>query len=74
MWKPLNEPGPPWGLNGVHANLLSDGADGLVNECGELIGTGNGRGNLERILYWSPPESFEQSRGQDKISVWRLKG
>ncbi|RMZ70884.1 thiopurine s-methyltransferase family [Pyrenophora seminiperda CCB06] len=73
MWKPLKAQGPPWGLKGVHWNLLADGADGLFDESGNLIGTGQEKGVFERVVYWKPPESFEQGRGEDMISVWKLK-
>ena len=73
MWKPLKVQGPPWGLNGVHWNLLADGGDGMIDESGNLIVTGKEHGSFERVVYWKPPESFEQSRGEDMISVWKLK-
>lgn len=73
MWKPLKAPGPPWGLKGVHWNLLVDGGHGLIDGSGQLIGAGQEQGVFERAVYWSPPESFEQSRGEDMISTWRLK-
>ena len=73
MWKPLKAQGPPWGLNGVHWNLLAAGGDGLVDDSGKLVEPDDRNGSFERVLYWSPPESFEQSRGEDMISVWKLK-
>ncbi|KAI8941041.1 hypothetical protein NX059_002285 [Plenodomus lindquistii] len=73
MWKPLKAPGPPWGLKGVHENLLADGGTGTIDGTGQLTRGSPGKGALERITYWSPPESFEQSRGEDMISVWKLK-
>ncbi|KAH9873026.1 hypothetical protein J1614_005422 [Plenodomus biglobosus] len=73
MFKPLKAQGPPWGLKGVHQNLLADGGDGMVDESGRFTGGSAGRGLLERITYWSPPESFERGRGEDMISVWKLK-
>jgi hypothetical protein len=73
MWKPLKAKGPPWGLKGVHWNLLADGGDGLVGESGTLIESGREQGAFERVIYWHPPESFEQSRGEDMISAWKLK-
>lgn len=72
MWKPLKAQGPPWGLNGVHYNLLTDGGDGLVDESGRLIEPDKQHGAFERVVYWKPPVSFEQSRGEDVISVWKL--
>jgi hypothetical protein len=73
MWKPLQAQGPPWGLKGVHWNLLHDGGSGLVDDEGKLSVPDEKQGAFERVLYWSPPASFEQSRGEDMISVWRLK-
>lgn len=73
MWKPLKAQGPPWGLNGVYSNLLRDGADGLVDESGQLTASREDQGIFERILYWSPPQSFEQGREEDMISIWKLK-
>ncbi|KAG9196461.1 hypothetical protein G6011_01582 [Alternaria panax] len=73
MWKPLKDQGPPWGLNGVHWNLLADGANGLFDESGNLLGNDQEEGSFERVVYWKPPFSFKQSRGDDMLSVWRLK-
>ncbi|KAF2854117.1 thiol methyltransferas-like protein [Plenodomus tracheiphilus IPT5] len=73
MWKPLKAPGPPWGLKGVYENLLADGGDGTIDASGRLTKGSPGKGALQRIAYWSPPESFEQSRGEDMISVWKFK-
>lgn len=73
MWKPLTAPGPPWGLNGVHWNILAEGGTGVVDDAGSL-GKPNGEaGACERVVYWKPPMSFEQSRGEDMISVWKLR-
>jgi hypothetical protein len=73
MFKPLKAPGPPWGLKDVHWNLLADGGDGLVDASGNLVGSGQEQGVFERVVYWHPPESFERGRGEDMISVWKLK-
>ncbi|KAF2128535.1 thiol methyltransferas-like protein [Dothidotthia symphoricarpi CBS 119687] len=72
MWKPLKAQGPPWGLNGVHLNL-AEGGDGVADEEGRLRPTDGKGGLLERVEYWKPPKSFEQSRGEDMISVWKVK-
>ena len=73
MWKPLKAQGPPWGLNGVHWNILADGYDGVPDEAGHLREGSEGDGAFIRIIHWKPPVSFEQSRGEDMISVWKLK-
>lgn len=74
MWKPLKAQGPPWGLNGVHWNILAEGSDGIVDETGRLQSSSDDTGLFERTVYWKPPVSFEQSRGEDMISVWKLRG
>jgi hypothetical protein len=73
MWKPLTAPGPPWGLNGVHWNVLAEGGTGVVNDAGSLSKPSGEAGACERVVYWKPPMSFEQSRGEDMISVWKLR-
>lgn len=73
MWKPLKAQGPPWGLKGVHMNLLGAGASGVADDSGQLTEMNKTQGAFKRLLYWSPPESFEQGRGEDMISVWALK-
>jgi hypothetical protein len=52
---------------------LADGDDGLVDASGNLVGSGQEQGVFERVVYWHPPESFERGRGEDMISVWKLK-
>lgn len=73
MWKPLKAQGPPWGLNGVHWNILAQGGDGIADDEGKLNASGGLDGKFERVEYWKPPRSFEQSRGEDMVSVWKLK-
>lgn len=74
MWKPLTAPGPPWGLNGVHWNILVAGGTGVVDGAGGFTTTLDGKpGAFDRLVYWKPPQSFEQSRGEDMISVWELR-
>jgi hypothetical protein len=73
MWKPLEAKGPPWGLNGVHWNILAEGGDGMVDETGHLRKASGESGSFERVVYWKPSTSFEQSRGEDMISVWKLR-
>jgi hypothetical protein len=71
MYKDLKAPGPPWGLNGVHWDLLAEGNDGIVEESGDK-GEGKG-GKFERVLKFKPERSYEAGRGTDMMSVWRLK-
>ncbi|KAF3046197.1 hypothetical protein E8E11_008201 [Didymella keratinophila] len=72
MWKPLTAPGPPYGLNGVYWNILAEGGTGVVDDAGSLSKADGDVGAFERIAYWKPPISFEQGRGEDMISVWKL--
>ncbi|KAE8384562.1 S-adenosyl-L-methionine-dependent methyltransferase [Aspergillus alliaceus] len=48
MFKDLKLPGPPWGLNGVHWNLLAAGGDGIVG-VGEDV-EGEEKGAFTRLL------------------------
>ena len=73
MWKPLTAPGPPYGLNGVYWNILAEGGTGVVDYAGSLSRTDGDVGAFERTAYWKPPISFEQGRGEDMISVWKLR-
>ncbi|KAF9695177.1 hypothetical protein EKO04_006863 [Ascochyta lentis] len=66
-------PGPPWGLNGVHWNILAEGGTGNIDSAGTLRKPDGEVGAFERVVYWKPPVSFEQSRGEDMISVWKLR-
>lgn len=73
MWKPLTAQGPPWGLNGVHWNILAEGGTGVVDDAGSLSKPNGEAGACERVAYWKPPTSFEQSRKEDMISIWKLR-
>jgi hypothetical protein len=73
MWKPLTAPGPPYGLNGVYWNILAEGGTGVVDDAGSLSRPGGDIGAFKRAAYWKPPVSFEQGRGEDMISVWKLR-
>lgn len=71
MYKDRKIPGPPWGLNGVHWDLLERGGDGLVtNE--EATGV-DGQGSFSRILYVKPERTHEAGQGTDMLSVYRKK-
>ncbi|KXX82479.1 putative thiol methyltransferase 2 [Madurella mycetomatis] len=71
LYKDLTAPGPPWGLLGVHWNLLAEGGDGKVD--GSATETDSGRGPFERVAYIKPPRSYEIGRGTDMLSVWTPK-
>ena len=77
LWKPLDAEGPPWGLKGVHWDLLAQGGDGLVKE--EAVNTGGDRedgeakGPFVRVMYFKPDQSYKQGRGTDMVSVWKRR-
>ncbi|KAJ3537533.1 hypothetical protein NM208_g6271 [Fusarium decemcellulare] len=71
MYKALDAPGPPWGLNGVYWNLLSEGGNGIINE--KVEETGSGKGPFQRVAYFKPSRSYENGKGTDMMSVWILK-
>lgn len=73
LWKDNKIPGPPWGMSGVYWNLLAQGGDGVVDS-GSEDGQGSGDGKFERVQYLKPPESYEQGRSTDMLSVWKRKG
>ncbi|TQB73575.1 hypothetical protein MPDQ_005679 [Monascus purpureus] len=75
LWKDLKLPGPPWGLNGVHWNLLAEGGDGIFYDDGYGFrgGEGEGKGAFTRKLYVKPVRSYEQGRGTDMLSVYVKK-
>ncbi|KAI1370435.1 S-adenosyl-L-methionine-dependent methyltransferase [Hypoxylon crocopeplum] len=72
LYKDLKIPGPPWGLKGVHWNILAEGDDGIIDE-ESAKEIGRLRGRFERALYFKPPRSYEAGQGTDMLSVWRLK-
>lgn len=70
--------GPPWGLKGVHWDLLSQGGYGVVlgevgDEGKEKNVTGSGMGNFRRELYFKPARSYDIAKGTDMISVYSRK-
>lgn len=72
LYKDLKAPGPPWGLNGIHWNLLAEGGDGIIQD--ESMGkTEKLEGRFERVIYLKPPRSYENGKGTDMFSVWALK-
>ncbi|KAL2834213.1 S-adenosyl-L-methionine-dependent methyltransferase [Aspergillus cavernicola] len=54
MYKDPQLPGPPWGVNGAHWELLAEE---------------NG-GGFRRVLYVKPKRTFEVGTGTDMVSVW----
>jgi hypothetical protein len=73
LYKDLTAPGPPWGLQGVHWNLLAEGGDGIVDQQTSTLATTGGQGSFKRNLYIKPERSYEVGRGTDMLSVWTLK-
>ena len=73
MYKDPKLPGPPWGLSGVHWNLLAEGGDGFASEEGDSGSKGQKRGQFRRMLYVKPARSYENGRGTDMLSVYVKK-
>lgn len=71
MYKELSVPGPPWGLNGVHWDLLELGNDGVLHTRTQSNTEENGK--FKRIEYFMPDRTYEQGQGTDMLSVYRLK-
>ncbi|KAI0157940.1 S-adenosyl-L-methionine-dependent methyltransferase [Hypoxylon sp. FL1284] len=72
LYKDLKIPGPPWGLKGVHWNILAEGADGVIDD-ESAAETGLCQGSFERVAYFKPPRSYESGRDTDMFSCWKLK-
>ncbi|KAI1760202.1 S-adenosyl-L-methionine-dependent methyltransferase [Hypoxylon sp. FL1150] len=72
LYKDLRAPGPPWGLKGVHWNLLAEGGNGIIDE-----DTASEKkpllGSFDRVIYFHPPRSYENGKGTDMLSCWKLK-
>ncbi|CAN6674995.1 hypothetical protein TRVA0_077S00166 [Trichomonascus vanleenenianus] len=71
MYKDLSAEGPPWGLNGVHWDLLASGRDGILHTRKEADESENGR--FKRIVYFKPERTHEMGQGTDMLSVWTKK-
>lgn len=74
-YKDPSLPGPPWGLNGVHWDLLARGGDGVTNIAKEPedIATGELSGLFRRLWYVKPTRSYESGKGTDMLSVYIRK-
>ncbi|KAL4975894.1 S-adenosyl-L-methionine-dependent methyltransferase [Aspergillus desertorum] len=59
MYKDPALPGPPWGVKGVHWELLAGGDAG--------------QGKFNRRVYARPERTFEVGKGTDMISVYERK-
>ncbi|CEJ55414.1 hypothetical protein PMG11_01675 [Penicillium brasilianum] len=78
LYKDPKLPGPPWGLKGVHWNLLAEGGDGVIT--GEVGEDGKEKknasseiGDFRRSLYVKPARSYEVAKGTDMVSVYARK-
>lgn len=78
MYKDPQAPGPPWGLKGVHWDVLALGGNGVVT--GEVGDDGKEKavsvpeqGEFRRILYVKPERSYEVAKGTDMVSVYERK-
>ncbi|KAE8359570.1 hypothetical protein BDV27DRAFT_149480 [Aspergillus caelatus] len=70
MYKDPTQPGPPWGLNGVHWDLLARGGDGIKNigEEAEVDQVQQLPGQFRRLQYRKPARSYEAGRGADMLN------
>lgn len=71
LFKDLSLPGPPWPLNGVYWNLLSEGGDGIVHS--SMPKQNAGRGKFERKWYIKPERSYESGKGTDMLGIYARK-
>ncbi|KAE8389089.1 thiol methyltransferase [Aspergillus alliaceus] len=67
--------GPPWGLQGVHWDLLARGGDGVPNSgtAPEITEADQLSGRFKRVLYIKPARSYEVGQGTDMLSVYARK-
>ncbi|KAI0376135.1 S-adenosyl-L-methionine-dependent methyltransferase [Hypomontagnella monticulosa] len=72
LYKDLKALGPPWGLKGVHWNILAEGGNGIIHEESEE-NTGKLQGQFERVAYFQPTRTHEIGIGTDMFSVWKLR-
>ncbi|KAE8338033.1 hypothetical protein BDV24DRAFT_177144 [Aspergillus arachidicola] len=70
MYKDPTQPGPPWGLNGVHWDLLARGGDGIKNirEEAEVDQVDQLPGQFRRLQYHKPTRSYGAGRGTDMLN------
>ncbi|PYI03171.1 S-adenosyl-L-methionine-dependent methyltransferase [Aspergillus sclerotiicarbonarius CBS 121057] len=75
MYKDPSLPGPPWGLKGVHWDLLARGGDGVANIAKEPedATVGELAGQFRRVQYFKPPRSYENGKGTDMLSIYARK-
>lgn len=81
MYKDASLPGPPWGLNGVHWDLLARGGNGLTDvetesktkSESEISSTEQLGGRFRRVFYEKPARSYENGKGTDMLSIYMRK-
>ncbi|KAB8212057.1 hypothetical protein BDV34DRAFT_208535 [Aspergillus parasiticus] len=75
MYKDPTQPGPPWGLNGVHWDLLARGGDGIKNigEEAEVDQVDQLPGRFRRLQYHKPARSYDAGRGADMLNESEAK-
>lgn len=73
MYKDRKIAGPPWGLNGVHWDLLERGGDGLLDLDDKSDAGEEGCGLFTRILYVQPERTHQVGQGTDMLSVYQRK-
>ncbi|PYH45963.1 thiol methyltransferase [Aspergillus saccharolyticus JOP 1030-1] len=70
LYKDPSLPGPPWGLKGVHWNLLAEGGDGIVHPEQNDKEPRPPNAKFTRTLYVKPARSYESGRGTDMLSLY----
>jgi hypothetical protein len=75
LYKDPMLPGPPWGLWGVHWDLLARGGDGVANIgiAPEIGKKDQLMGQFERVLYSKPARTYESGTGTDMLSIYARK-
>jgi len=73
LYKDPELPGPPWGLTGVHWDLLARGGNGLLKHSVREESSAGLEGQFLRVLHIKPEVSYENGKGTDMLSVWRKK-
>merc|ERR1712093_422808 len=73
LYKDPELPGPPWGLTGVHWDLLARGGNGLLKHSVREESSAGLEGQFLRVLDIKPEVSYENGKGTDMLSVWRKK-
>lgn len=73
MYKNPKAQGPPWGLKGVHWDLLSRGGDGWVDGNAREVEGESAKGEFTRKLYYQPERTYDMGMGTDMLSVYIRK-